>query len=248
MPDLTPYQWTLALLAAAGIGIAKSGLAGVSLVHVLVFAFLFGARDSTGVVLPMLIAGDIFAVAAFRQHARWDAIRKMLPPACAGILAGWALMESIDDAQFQPLIGWIILCLSAIQAARMRWPGFFQHLPHSTAFMWGMGMLAGITTMLANAAGPVMALYFLAVALPKMEFVGTSAWFFLIVNLIKVPFSAQLGLIRPDSLALNALLVPAIGLGLLAGRILVRRISQRWFEGLLLAFAACAALRLIGIF
>jgi uncharacterized membrane protein YfcA len=157
-------------------------------------------------------------------------------------------MDRIDDSQFKPIIGWIILSLTAIQAARMQRPGWFQHLPHSTAFVWSMGLLAGLTTMLANAAGPVMALYFLAVALPKMEFVGTSAWFFLIVNLIKVPFSASLGLIRPDTLALNGLLIPAIALGLLAGRFLVRRISQHWFEGLLLIFAAAAALRLIGAF
>jgi hypothetical protein len=111
-----------------------------------------------------------------------------------------------------------------------------------------MGLLAGGTTMLINGAGPIMALYFLAIALPKLELVGTSAWFFLIVNVLKVPFSATLGLIHPETLRLNALLVPAIAAGLFAGRWLVRRIPQRLFDGLLLAFAAIAALRLIGLF
>jgi len=102
--------------------------------------------------------------------------------------------------------------------------------------------------MLANAAGPIMALYFLAVALPKLEFVGTSAWFFFILNVFKVPFSAGLGLIHKDTLLLNAVLVPVIVIGLFAGRWLIRRVSQRLFDGLLLAFAALAALRLLGIF
>jgi hypothetical protein len=82
MPDFTPFQWLLAIVAAAGLGIGKAGLAGMSMVHVVIFALLFGARDSTGVVLPMLLVGDVCAVMAYHQHARWDYVRRMLPPAC----------------------------------------------------------------------------------------------------------------------------------------------------------------------
>lgn len=248
MPHLDPYQWLLAILAAMGIGIGKSGFAGVSMFHVLVFAFLFGARDSTGVVLPMLIVGDICAVLAFRQHARWDYVRRMLPPACLGVIGGWALMHHLDAAAFKPLIGAIILFLSILQIARMRRPEWFTHIPHAVWFAWTLGLLAGFTTMLANAAGPIMALYFLAVALPKLEFVGTSAWFFLILNSFKVPFSVELGLIHGQTLSLNLVLIPAIAFGLLFGRWLVRRVPQRLFDGLLLGFAIIAALRLIGVF
>src|SRR5215207_8299561 len=120
MPDLTAMQWLLAIAAALGIGVAKSGFSGVSMLHVLIFAFLFKARDSTGVVLPMLIVGDICAVLAFRQHARWDYVRRMLPPACLGVVLGWLLMHRLDDAVFQPIIGSIILCLSLLQVTRMR--------------------------------------------------------------------------------------------------------------------------------
>ena len=76
------------MIGATGIGISKAGLAGVGLVHVIIFAFLFGARDSTGVVLPMLLTGDITAVTTFHQHARWDYIRRMLPPSCVGVVVG----------------------------------------------------------------------------------------------------------------------------------------------------------------
>jgi uncharacterized membrane protein YfcA len=248
MPDLTPSQWLLATLAAFGIGVGKAGFAGVSMFHVIVFAFLFGARDSTGVVLPMLIVGDVCAVAAFRQHARWDFVRRMLPPAGLGVVLGWAAMQRLSDAAFKPLIGAIILALAMLQLARMQRPQWFAEVPHATWFAWTMGLLAGLTTMLANAAGPIMALYFLAVTLPKLEFVGTSAWFFLVLNLFKVPFSAQLGLIHGGTLLLNAALIPAIIAGLIAGRWLVLRIAQRIFDGLLLAFVAAAALRLLGVF
>jgi uncharacterized membrane protein YfcA len=248
MPELSTAQWLLSILAAFGIGVAKSGFAGVSLLHVLVFAMLFGARDSTGVVLPMLIVGDICAVTAFHQHARRDFIRKMLPPACLGVIPGWLLMHRLNEAVFKPLIGWIILGLAVLQIARTLRPNWFSHIPHAMWFAWTMGMMAGVTTMLANAAGPVMALYFLAIALPKLEFVGTSAWFFLSINLFKVPFSAGLGLIHAGTLLFNAVLIPAIVLGLVAGRWLVTRIPQKLFDALLLFFVGIAALRMIGVF
>ena len=248
MPQLTPFQWALSILAGFGIGFAKSGFAGVSLLHVVVFIFLFGARDSTGVVLPMLIAGDIMAVIAFRQHARWDYIRRLLPPALAGVVAGWWMMQRLSDAAFKPLVGAIILALTVLQLVRFWRPLLYENVPHRLWFAWLMGLLAGVTTMLANAAGPIMALFLIAVSLPKFELVGTSAWFFFVINCLKVPFSVHLGLIHPGTLQFNAVLVPAIGVGLFAGRWCVTRIPQRLFDALLLAFAAVAALRLIGLF
>lgn len=246
MPALTPAQWLLAVIAATGIGIGKAGLAGMSLVHVLIFAFLFGARDSTGVVLPMLLVGDVCAVTAFHQHARWDYVRRMLPPACIGVVVAATFMRGLDDAVYKPIIGWIILTLTVLQVARMARPQWFGTVPHSRAFAWSIGLLAGMMTMLANAAGPIFAIYCVAVALPKFEIVGTSAWFFFIINAFKVPFSAGLGLIHSQTLLLNLVLVPAIVLGVLGGRAITSRVPQRLFDGLLLAFAAIAALRLIG--
>jgi uncharacterized membrane protein YfcA len=248
LPDLTPAQWLLAIVGAIGLGIGKAGLAGMSLVHVLIFAFLFGARDSTGVVLPMLLIGDVGAVTLYHQDARWDYVRRMMPPACLGVVGGALLMRGLSDAAFKPTIGWIILSLTALQVARMYRPGWFGSVPHSAWFAWTMGLLAGMTTMLANAAGPIFAIYLLAIGLPKLEFVGTSAWFFLLINAFKVPFSLALGLIHGQTLLLNVLLTPAIAVGLLGGRWIIRRVPQRVFDALLLSFAAVAALRLVGAF
>lgn len=244
---MTAAEWGLAIVAAAGIGIGKSGLAGMSLVHVLIFAFLFGARESTGVVLPMLLIGDVCAVSIFHQHARWDYVRRMLPPAGAGVVIAAVIMRSLSEAVYKPIIGVTILTLTALQVVRLYRPQWFGRVPHSRWFAWTIGLIAGGATMLANAAGPIFTIYCLAVALPKFELVGTSAWFFFIINAFKVPFSIALGLIHGETLALNAILSPAILAGIFAGRWLTTNIPQRLFDGLLLAFAAAAALRLMGV-
>jgi len=247
LPHLSPAQWILAAVAAAGIGVGKSGLAGMSLVHVLIFAFLFGARDSTGVVLPMLLVGDVFAVRIFHQHAQWVYVRRMLPPACLGVVVAAIVMRGLSEAVFKPIIGVTILILTTLQVVRLYKPEWFGNLPHATWFAWTIGLIAGGATMLANAAGPIFMIYCLAVALPKFELVGTSAWFFFIINAFKVPFSVALGLIHGQTLLLNAVLSPAILAGMFIGRWLTLHIPQRLFDGLLLVFAAVAALRLIGV-
>jgi len=241
-------EWILAVVAALGVGIGKAGLSGMSMLHVLIFAFLFGARASTGVVLPLLLVGDVAAVRTFHEHARWHYVRRMLPPACLGVvLAAW-FMRDLDETLYRPIIGWVTLALSILQFERMYRPDWFGNVRHARWFAGAMGILAGAATMLANAAGPVFAIYLIAVGLPKMEFVGTSAWFFFIINLFKVPFSIALRLIRGQTLMLNLILAPAVLVGVLTGRWLLERIPQRLFEHMLLAFAVLAALRLIGAF
>jgi len=195
----------------------------------------------------MLIAADVVAVRIFRQHAQWLYIRRMLPATLVGVLVGFLLMGRLDERLFSPLIGTIVLLLVVMQVLRMTRPGLFAEVPHAPAFAWTMGLLAGVTTMVANAAGPIFVLYALAVGLPKLELVGTGAWFFFIVNLSKVPLSAGLGLIGPQTLSLNLLLLPAVFTGIALGRWMTTRVPQRLFDGLLLAFAALAALRLIGV-
>jgi uncharacterized membrane protein YfcA len=246
VPDLTLFQWILVSIAAGCVGIAKSGFPGVAYVYILTFAVLFGPRQGAGLVLPMLVVGDLLAVATFKQHADWRYIRRMLPPACIGVIAGALAMWTIrDDTVFTPLIGWIIFTLTVLQLLNMRRPTLFAGAPHTRWFAWLMGLLAGVTSMLANGAGPIIALFALAVGLPKFAFVGTNAMFFLVVNVFKLPFSWALGLIGSSSLSLNLVLVPAIGIGMLLGRWLTRIVPQRIFDALLLAFAAIAALRLL---
>ena len=237
--------WLLLATAAFGIGITKSGFSGVSLVHVLIFAYVFGAKASTGIVLPMLIAGDTMAMLMFGQHADWWYVRRMFPPALLGVIAAWLLMDVMSESYYRPTIGCIILALAVMQFARKFKEEWFTHIPHSPWFAWVMGVLVGITTMLANAAGPVYGLFLIAIGLPKKEFVGTAAWFFLLLNLIKIPFSWNLGLMNSDTLMINVILIPCILLGLLAGRAIADRIRQADFETAVLILATLAGLHML---
>ncbi|MFG0263875.1 MAG: sulfite exporter TauE/SafE family protein [Rhodopirellula sp. JB055] len=233
---------------ATGIGFSKSGFPGISMLHVVLFAFVFGALESTGVLLPMLVVGDLCAIRFFGRKADWSHVRRLLPPTLIGILIGWAMMDQLDPGHFKTLVGGIILALTAVQAARLLRPKLFEKFPHQAWFSIFLGLLAGLTTMLANAAGPVVALYLLAVSLPKWELIGTSAWLFLVLNVLKLPLSYNLGLITPDTLLVGAVLAPMIPLGMLSGKWLVTRVSQTWFNTILLGFTAIAAMRLMGWF
>src|SRR5204862_5560648 len=139
------------------------------------------------------------------------------------------------DALFSPIIGWLILVMTVMQTVRMFRPDSFGTVPHTHVFAWTSGLLAGVTTMFANAASPIMSIYFLSIALPKLEFVGTSAWFFFVINVFKVPFSIWLGLIHGSTLLFNLVLVPAIVVGLACGGWLMRHVPQRLFDGFMLA-------------
>lgn len=243
--SLTPTQWLLCAVVAACAGMAKSGFSGLGTVGLVIMALVLPARESTGVLLTILIAADVFAVRAFHRHAEWRLIVRLLPPALVGILCGWWLMPRVPDAGFRPLLGGLILALTALLLVQRARPQIANAVAGHRGLAWGAGWMGGVTTMVANAAGPVMSLYLLACRLPKMAFVGTSAWFFFVINLSKVPFSIQLGLITRDSLLLTLALLPAVALGAFCGRWLLGRINQRLFEALLIAFTVLAALRLL---
>lgn len=245
MAPITITDWLLLAIAAFGIGITKSGFSGVSMVHVILFAFVFGARNSTGIVLPMLIAGDIFAMSVYGKHANWRYVRRMMLPTLIGVVIGWLMMFRLPETYYRPLIGAIIFGLTVLQIIRLWKEKWLADVPHAAWFAWSMGIFVGLTTMLANAAGPVFGLYLLAIGLPKLEFVGTAAWFFLLLNIVKIPFSWSLGLIRLDTLALNAMLIPLIALGLWVGTRIIRKIPQRLFDSLILVLTGVASLKLL---
>ena len=244
MFELLPWQWGLVVLGALLIGVSKTGIAGLGVLAVAIYANILLARQSTGIILPMLICADVVAVAAYRRHAVWGHLWPLFPWVVVGVVTGYFTMGHINDAQVRRGIGAILLVMVALHFWRRQRAGN-EPVPHTLWFSALTGVLAGFTTMLANAAGPVMILYMLAVGLPKMEFLGTGAWYFLIVNLFKVPFSFQLGLITPGTLQFNALLLPAVIAGALLGRLVVKHINQMWFETLALALTLVASARLL---
>jgi len=241
MPDFTPTQWILALLAAYFSGVSKAGLTGMGMLGVTFMAAAIPGRASTGVVLPLLIFADVIAASAFRAHVQWSQLRRLAWPVCLGIVAGWGALMVIPDGAFRPVIGTMVLAMLALQAARQQFPRFDAALPHSPVFAWVAGLLTGTSTMVANAAGPIASTYLIILSLPKRQFVHTMAWLFLFVNLFKVPFGVHLGLINVGSLTLNACLVPAVLVGLWSGKRVVDKVPPHVFHNVVLGFSALSA-------
>jgi uncharacterized membrane protein YfcA len=239
-----PWQWILAVAAALLVGVSKTGIGGLGMLSVVIFAQIMPAKQATGLVLPLLIFGDLMAVASYRSHTQWRFLWKLFPWTAAGVVIGFYALGQIDDNQARILIGMIVLVLLVVHVLRRR-GAMKDEGDHGWWFAPMIGVLAGFTTLVANAAGPLMAIYLLAMRLPKMEFVGTGAVFFMLLNLFKVPFMVNLGLIDAQSFKLNLLLAPAVFIGALAGRRILVKIDQRLFENLALLLSAIAALILI---
>jgi uncharacterized membrane protein YfcA len=244
--NLSFWQWLALGLGAFSTGLSKTGIAGLGVLPVALFANALPARASTGALLPVLLCADFFGVAFFRKHASWPHLWRLFPWVIVGIVAGFLALGRVGDHAIQRLIGAILLAMVGLHCWRQRQAERLDaQMPHTMWFTALTGMLAGFTTMVANAGGPVMGLYLLAIGLPKLAFIGTGAWFFMLVNASKVPFSLKLGLITPDSLAMDALLLIPMIPGALLGPIVLRRINQRAFEVMVLALTVVAALKLL---
>ncbi|MFD7861940.1 sulfite exporter TauE/SafE family protein [Streptomyces sp. NPDC057682] len=246
--------WQLAALAAASalVGFSKTAVSGANTISLAVFAAVLPARESTGVLLPILIAGDVLAVLSYRRHAHWPTLLRVFPAVAVGVVAGTVFMLWADDAAVRTSIGAILLFMAGVTMWRRRTataaeePGAVG--PPTAAGRLkarGYGVLGGFTTMVANAGGPVMSLYLLSAGFRKLGFLGTSAWFFLIVNTSKVPFSVGLGLIDARSLLLDACMLLFVLPGAWIGRRCVDRINQRLFERLVLGATVLGGLQLL---
>ena len=251
--NLEIWQWVLGAGAALFVGISKTGIPGTGILVVPLLAFVFGARPSVGVMLPMLIFADCFAVAWYRRHAQWDKIVLLLPWVVAGLVVGtwalWATGASKSDILGR-IIGGIVLAMLALHLLRGR---LGERLtPRSKIGAASTGVVAGFTTMISNAAGPVMSIYFAAHDMPKKEFVGTSAWYFFIVNLTKLPVFMILSLDNPNnpiitknSLYFVGIMTPVILIGVFIGKWLLPRFSQKAFDSTVLILAGAAAIKLL---
>lgn len=250
MIELDPWHWVLAFLAAFSIGFAKTGVAGVGILGIAIFANLLPVKQSVGVVLPLLVCADVVAVFAYRRHAQWRYVWRLFPWTAVGVVGGFLVLGRIGDAEVGVVTGMILFVLIAIHV----WKNVLQSkthgelpVPHHPLFAAGVGVAAGFTTMVSNAAGPIMVLYLLAMRLPRMEFMGTAAIYFLLINSFKIPFGLELGIINASSLVLDLKVLPFVLAGAACGRFLLRHISQTLFERLALGLTLLAALRLLAV-
>ncbi|WP_314504215.1 sulfite exporter TauE/SafE family protein [uncultured Microbacterium sp.] len=245
MAELSWLAWALLGLAAIVVGLSKTAVPGAGTVSVAIFAAVLPAKQSTGTILLLLIVADLFAVLTYRKHTNWKALLGLAPAVIAGILLGVVFLFFADDVWVKKTIGVILLAVIAITLLRRRMGAqVSDDGPHRVAAAT-YGTIGGFTTMVANAAGPVMSMYFLAARFPVKEFLGTAAWFFAIVNISKVPFSIGLGLITVPGLLIDLVLVPLVVAGALFGRWLAGRLNQTVFERLVITFTVIGALYLL---
>ncbi|MBK8092641.1 MAG: sulfite exporter TauE/SafE family protein [Verrucomicrobiaceae bacterium] len=240
-----PWLLLLATFGAMCIGMSKAGLSGTATLNVVLMAHLFGAKASVGIILPMLIAADFMGYWINRHGGSWLRVLPMVPPAIVGVIVGWWLLDKLDNQAARIVIGWLILALLAFNLLLNRRRQDFVQLAEHRLFAWSMGCMAGVVTMLANAAGPVMTVYLLAQHLEKKEHLGVFSRFFLFINLFKAPFSANLGIIHSKSLLTNLALLPGVILGVLIGWQILKRLPQKPFEHVLFWLTAFAALWMI---
>jgi len=243
-PFLTE-TWLLAVVAGLCVGLAKGGLGGFALFTVLIMAEIMPPKQSVGVVLLLYVIGDAYSVRAYGKHCEWKFVLRLISPLLIGAVIGAALLDWIPQDLFKRVLGYVVLAMVVLQLLRYRYQKTFEKLAESNNYAWGMGGAAGICTMLANAAGPLIQLYFLTARLEKMRFLGTMAVLFCILNLCKMPLGFGVGVITWETLYIVLMLAPSVVLGVILGKMLIKVISQQVFEWLVLAFAAVTALHLI---
>ena len=232
------------MLGAFSLGFSKTGFPGLAMVNVLIMAEIFGAKISVGIIVPMLIACDLTVYPMFRRYSSWKEVLSLLPSIFVGLISGYFLLDQIDELTARKGIGVIILLMLMLQLSRIRLGNALSKMTHSASFQWASGLLIGNSTIMANAAGPVFSIYALVEKMTKETFLGVGARCFLLINIIKLPMIANLGLITKNSLKINLVVLPCLIAGIFIGRKLIQIIPQRGFEILLYSFSAIAGIRL----
>ena len=246
-PGMTAFQLFILAASALLVGVNKSGIPGLGMLPVILLAVAFDTAPgfATGVMLLMICAGDIFAVSYYRKNADWKIVLRLLPYTMLGLALGFVTLRFLDRPEhLRILIGWIILLLAAVHLVRI---AFFRHadVPSHWAFSAVVGLAAGFTTQVANAAGPVMALYLLSMKLPKDRYVGTCAWFFMIMNWTKLPVFCFEGRVTLAALRTVVPVLPLIVIGAVLGVLFVKRAPQKFFEAVVEVIVIVSAVKLL---
>jgi len=223
--QLATSQWVAVFFAIFLLGMAKSGIKGIGIIIIVILAFVFGEKSSTGILLPLLISADILAVTYYNKHANWTFIKKLLPWMAIGVLVGTWTGNDISEDLFKKMMAIIIIGSVLLMF-------YFENkrtvtIPNNIWFAGFSGFLAGFTTMIGNLAGPISNIYFLAMRLPKNEFIGTAAWLFFIINVFKLPFHIFIWkTINKETLVLNSIMIPILIVGFYIGTRIVKMISN----------------------
>ena len=242
---LAPVQWLWILLAAVLIGLSRTAISGFGMLAVPVLATIFGGKESTGIILPMLITADVFAITYFHKKADRKTFSHLLPWAFGGLAIGMIVGNAINDRQFQIIIGSIVLvCVLILVLAEIKGNGL--KIPDNMLVYALIGTTVGFASMVGNSAGPIFWIYLVARSMKKTEFMGTSALFFFIMNVTKLPLQIFVwDNIRLNTLVPALIMIPVIIGAAFAGTFIIRRINEKVFKYIVIAMILAAAVRLL---
>ncbi len=233
--------WIVAIAGSFLLGVAKGGIKGFGAIITTMIALVFGSKASTGIIMPLLIVGDIFAVLYYHRHAQWSYLWKLMPWMMLGVLAGVWYGKDLPEEEFKTGMALLILASVILMWFLDRAKNY--RVPDNRLFAAIMGGISGFATMVGNLAGPFSELYFLAIRMPKEMFIGTAAWLFFITNFFKLPFHIWTWkTINEHSLWIDLVLLPSLLLGLWAGIALVKVVKQSHFRQLIMILTALGAL------
>ena len=239
--QLSWIQWALAFIGVFLLGIAKGGIKGLGPIITAIVALVFGGKASTGILMPLLMVGDVFAVIYYNRHAKWPYLWKLMPWMIVGILIGVWFGKDLPDDQFRRGMAILIFIGVCLMWLLDRYKEI--RIPDNRILAAGMGSASGFATMVGNLAGPFSELYFLTIRMPKEAFIGTAAWLFFLTNLIKLPFHIwSWGTVNMNSLYIDLVLLPALLAGLWIGIRLVKGLNQDQFRSAILLLTALGAL------
>jgi len=234
-------NWLLIFVAAFILGLAKAGLKGIDILNVTIMALVFGGKASTGIVLPLLCVADIGAVLYYNRHAQWKHFWKIIPWMAVGILIGVFAGKDLNEAIFRKMMA-IIIVITVVIMVLLEFRKA-TNVPEHPLFVATTGLAAGFTTMLGNLAGAFANVYFLAMRMPKNDFIGTAAWVFLVINLFKLPFQIFFWKnITATSLQIDLVLLPALAIGFLCGLKIVSKIKDSNYRRIVLVLTLAGAL------
>lgn len=241
--NLELEQFVAAFLGAYILGVSKAGVKGIAVLIVTLMAFAFGAKSSTGTLMPLLITGDIFAILYYHRHTKWVYLRRFLPWMMLGVLIGVFIGKDLPERIFQITMAVIILLTVLIL---WWWGKKDRKVPSHWSFAGFTGTMAGVTTMIGNLAGAFSNIFFLAMRLPKNEFIGTAAWLFFFINLFKLPFHIFVWkTVTVETFEVYLYLLPAVIAGLLSGIFLVQKFTDNFFRKMILILTAIGAVLLL---
>ena len=237
------FHWSILVMIAFFVGMSKTGVYGLGMLAAPLLAGIYGGKVSAGLLLPMLSMADMFAVIYYNRHASWPHLWKLFPFAILGIIIAIWVGNVISDSTFKIIMA--VFILGGIPV--MIWRERMKNAKPLSGYGWSgfFGITGGFSTMIGNTAGPIMSLYLLATQLPKNVLIGTGAWFFLLINLFKIPFHIFVWeTITLKSFTLNLILWPVILLGGFLGIKLVRIIPEKPFRWLVIGMTTLASLKL----